>query len=313
MSDYGRPVEFGIFPTPDIAAMGEVFGMVGAAERGGLDLVGIQDHPYQRRFVDAFVLMATILDRTQHIRVFPDVANVPLRTPAMIAKTAASLDLLSGGRVELGLGAGAFWPAIEGLGTPARSPGEAAQSLREAVEVIRLLWSTEPSVRYSGTHYSLAGAKPGPLPAHNIGIWLGVGGPRLLDFTGRSADGWVPSASYFPPAVLPEMHARIDAGAHSVGRDPAAIRRVYNLFGFITDGDSGGVSGDFQWPVARWVDELTRLVIEGGMDTFVFGPGADVVHQVERFAAEVAPAVKEAVARERFTAQEDAQEEGKTL
>ncbi|GGM52694.1 hypothetical protein GCM10011608_42000 [Micromonospora sonchi] len=92
------------------------------------------------------------------------------------------------------------------------------------------------------------------------------------------------------------MHARIDAGAASAGRDPAAVKRIYNVFGLVT----GGPSLDaFQWPASRWVEELTTLVIEGGMDTFIFGPGDDVVRQVELFAAEVAPAVREAVARER--------------
>lgn len=298
MPDYGRPVEFGIFPMPDVDHLPDFFGMVDAAERGGLDLVGIQDHPYQRRFVDAFVLMGSVLERTRRIRVFPDVANLPLRTPVMIAKTAASLDLLSGGRFELGLGAGAFWQAMAGLGAPQPTPAQAAGALREAVEVIRLLWSGERSVRFQGKHFQLAGTKPGPQPAHDIGIWLGVGGPRLLEFTGRVADGWVPSASYFPPEVLPDMHARIDAGADAVGRDPSLVKRVYNVFGLVTDGPS---TGAFQWPAERWVEELTQLVLDGGMDTFVFGPGAEVVRQVELFAAEVAPAVREAVAAERAT------------
>ncbi|RZU65590.1 luciferase-like monooxygenase [Microterricola gilva] len=296
MADYGRAVEFGIFPTPDAAALPELFAMVAAAERGGLDLVGVQDHPYQRRFVDSFVLMGSILERTTRIRVFPDVANVPLRTPAMIAKAGASLDLLSGGRFELGLGAGAFWPAIAALGTPAREPAEAARALCEAVDIVRLLWSPEPSVGYSGQHYRLAGTKPGPQPAHDIGIWLGVGGPRMLEFTGRSADGWVPSASYFPPTALPEMHARIDAGALAAGRDPAAIKRLYNIGGAITDGSS---DGDFHWPADRWVEELTALVVDVGMDTVIFAPARDTVRQVERFAAEIVPGVREAVGRER--------------
>lgn len=296
MADYGRAVEFGIFPTPTAAALPELFAMVAAAERGGLDLVGVQDHPYQRRFVDSFVLMGSILERTTRIRVFPDVANVPLRTPAMIAKAGASLDLLSGGRFELGLGAGAFWPSIAALGTPVREPAEAARALREAVDIVRLLWSTEPSVSYPGEHYRLAGTKPGPHPAHDIGVWLGVGGPRLLEFTGRSADGWVPSASYFPPAALPEMHARIDAGALAAGRDPAAIKRLYNVGGSITDGAS---DGDFQWPASGWVEELTALVVDVGMDTVIFAPVGDAVRQVERFAAEIVPAVRESVARER--------------
>ena len=300
MGDYGRDVEFGIFPTPSADTLADVYAMVAAAEHGGLDLVGIQDHPYQRRFVDAFVLAGSILERTSRLRVFPDVANLPLRSPAMIAKTAASLDLISGGRFELGLGAGAFWSAIEALGGPAHHPGAAAGALREAVEVIRLLWSQERSVSFSGRHYRLAGTKPGPRPAHEVGIWLGVGGPKLLSFVGAAADGWVPSASYFPPEVLPGLHQRIDAGAASVGRDPAGVKRVYNVFGSITESSADGKEPvPFQWPARRWVEELTALVVDGGMDTFVFGPGADVVRQVEVFAAEVAPAVREAVARER--------------
>jgi alkanesulfonate monooxygenase SsuD/methylene tetrahydromethanopterin reductase-like flavin-dependent oxidoreductase (luciferase family) len=296
MGDYGRPVQFGIFPAPDADQMTNFFDMVDAAERGGLDLVGIQDHPYQRRFVDAFVLLGAVLERTTRLRVFPDVANVPLRAPAMIAKAAASLDLLSGGRFELGLGAGAFWPAIAGLGGPERTPAAAAGALREAVEVVRLLWSDAPSIRFSGEHYWLAGTKPGPQPAHEIGVWLGVGGPRLLEFTGRTADGWVPSASFFPPEALPRMHTRIDTGAHDAGRDPAFIKRIYNVFGLVTDGPT---LGPFQWPTERWIQELTGLVLEGGMDTFVFAPNTDVVRQVEIFAAEVAPAVRVAVTRER--------------
>ena len=90
-----------------------------AADEGGIDLVGIQDHPYQWRYVDTWTLIAWLAARTERIRFFPDVANLPLRPPAVLAKAAASLDVLSGGRVELGLGAGAFWEAI---GADGRAP-----------------------------------------------------------------------------------------------------------------------------------------------------------------------------------------------
>jgi alkanesulfonate monooxygenase SsuD/methylene tetrahydromethanopterin reductase-like flavin-dependent oxidoreductase (luciferase family) len=86
-----------------------------------LDLIGIQDHPYQRRFLDTFALIGDLLARTERLRFFPDVANLPLRQPAMLAKAGASLDVMSGGRFELGLGAGAFWEAIAAMGGPARS------------------------------------------------------------------------------------------------------------------------------------------------------------------------------------------------
>jgi alkanesulfonate monooxygenase SsuD/methylene tetrahydromethanopterin reductase-like flavin-dependent oxidoreductase (luciferase family) len=123
-----------------------------------------------------------------------------------------------------------------------------------------------------------------------------VGGPRLLAALGRCADGWVPSNSYFSPEKLPALHARIDEAAVAAGRDPALIQRLYNVFGTITDRESGGF---LQGPAEQWVDELTTLVIEQGMDSFIFGPASEAVRQVQRFAAEIAPAVREAVARHR--------------
>src|SRR5205814_6514889 len=96
--------------------------------------------------------------RTERITVFPDVANVPLRPPAVMAKAAAKLDILSGGRLELGLGAGGFWDAIKAYGGPARTPGESVSALEEAIQVIRLLWSGQHGIRFDGKFYSLAGA-----------------------------------------------------------------------------------------------------------------------------------------------------------
>ncbi|MGH3370757.1 MAG: LLM class flavin-dependent oxidoreductase, partial [Nocardioidaceae bacterium] len=294
MPDYGRPLRFGVFPTPEAGALDEVLTLARVADRGGMDFVGIQDHPYQRRFLDTWMLMATVLARTRRVSVFPDVANLPLRPPAVLAKAAASLDVLSNGRFELGLGAGAFWEAVEAMGGPRRSPGDAVDALTEAIEVIRLMWSDQRSVRFDGGHYRLAGVKPGPPPVHPIGIWLGVGGRRTLALVGRAADGWVPSSGWATPDKLPDMQARIDEAAVAAGRDPAAIARVYNVWGMID-----GAGGFLQGGVAQWVDELTGLAVEHGMDTFVFGPSEDSVPQLRRFATEVAPAVREQVARHR--------------
>jgi alkanesulfonate monooxygenase SsuD/methylene tetrahydromethanopterin reductase-like flavin-dependent oxidoreductase (luciferase family) len=296
MTDYRRPVQFGVFPSPDAGKMREALAIADIADRGGLELVGIQDHPYQAAFLDTWALLGVVLARTERVHVFPDVANLPLRSPAVLAKTAASLDVLSGGRFELGLGAGGFWSAIAAMGGPSRTPGDAGGALAEAIEVVRLMWSDDRSVRYAGRHYQLAGAHPGPRPAHDIGIWLGVGGPKMLELTGRVADGWVPSNSYFPPEVLPDMHARIDDAAVHAGRDPAAIRRIYNVFGTISGGPS---RGDFDGPVQQWIDILVELTLEGGMDSYVFGPAGDDVAQVHRFTDEVVPAVRDAIERER--------------
>ena len=294
MPDYGRPLRFGVFPTPDAESLDEVLTLARVADEEGLEYVGIQDHPYQRRYLDTWMLMATVLARTERVSVFPDVANLPLRPPAVLAKSAASLDVMSGGRFELGLGAGSFWEAVEAMGGTRRSPGESVDALVEAIEVILLMWSDQRSVRYDGRHYRLAGVKPGPQPVHPIGIWLGVGGRRTLALVGRVADGWVPSSGWATPDKLPDMNARIDEAALAAGRDPAAIARIYNVWGRI-DGPGGFLKGG----VAQWVDELSELSLEHAMDTFVFGPSEDPVPQLQRFAAEVAPAVREQVARHR--------------
>jgi alkanesulfonate monooxygenase SsuD/methylene tetrahydromethanopterin reductase-like flavin-dependent oxidoreductase (luciferase family) len=295
MADYGRELAFGASVAP-LADPPEFAKRVSvAADRAGLDLVGIQDHPYQRRFLDTWTLISTLVPVTEHIRFFPDVACLPLRSPAMLAKAAASLDVLSGGRVEMGLGAGAFWDAIEAMGGPRRSPGEAVRSVEEAIQVMRLVWSEERSVRFDGEIYTLKGLKPGPHPVHGIGIWVGARGPRMLGLIGRLADGWVPSMGWATPERLPEMHRRIDEGAARVGRDPGEIRRAYNISGKIGEEVEGYLSG----PASTWVEELSRFALELGMDTFIYWPAEDNVRQVELFASEVVPAVREAVAAER--------------
>ena len=291
MPDYGRPLEFGVSieplaDPPDFAAR-----VAKAADRSGLDLVGIQDHPYQRRFLDTWTLISTLVPVTEHVRFFPDVANLPLRPPAMLAKAAASLDVISGGRVEVGLGAGAFWDAVVGMGGPRRGPDEAVRSTEEAIEVMRLVWGRGRSLRFDGEFYSLKGMRPGPPPAHDVGIWVGAYGPRMLGLIGRRADGWVPSLGFSPPERLPGMHERIDEGAAGAGRDPSEIKRVYNVSGNIGPEGDGPLEG----PARKWVETLTGLVLEGGMDSFVYWPGGDHVRQAELFAREVAPGVREAV------------------
>ncbi len=295
MADYGRSLEFGasvepLADPPDWAARVAV-----AADRAGLELFGIQDHPYQRRFLDTWTLISTLVPRTERIRFFLDVACLPLRPPAVLAKSAASLDVISGGRVEMGLGAGAFWEAIQAMGGPRRSPGEAVRSVEEAIQVMRLIWSEERSVRFDGEFYTLKGVKPGPRPVHEMGIWVGAGGPRMLGLIGRLADGWIPSMGWATPDRLPEMHERIDAGAENAGRKPGEIQRVYNVSGNIGAEGDGLLDG----PVSKWVEELTRFALELGMDTFIYWPQDDHVSQVEVFAQEVVPAVREAVAAER--------------
>jgi alkanesulfonate monooxygenase SsuD/methylene tetrahydromethanopterin reductase-like flavin-dependent oxidoreductase (luciferase family) len=291
MPDYGRYVTFGYFLIPNAAD--PLLDSAREIEARGLDWIGIQDHPYQRRFVDTWTLLGAIAAVTARVGFFPDVANLPLRPPAVMAKAAASLDVLSGGRFELALGAGGFWDAIEAYGGPRREPRDALKALEEAIQVIRLIWSGERNLRFAGEHYRLAGAHSGPVPVHPIGIWLGVYGPRALRLAGQLADGWVPSLRG-EITRLSEGSARLDEAAAGAGRDPAEIRRVLNVNGQITDGARLGL---LRGPVDQWVDELTDLAVGYGFDTFMFwGEGDD---QLPRFAEEVVPAVRAQVAAER--------------
>jgi alkanesulfonate monooxygenase SsuD/methylene tetrahydromethanopterin reductase-like flavin-dependent oxidoreductase (luciferase family) len=300
MADYGHDVQFGFFLDPSIGNPDRTLEVAQILDELGFDLIGIQDHPYNARHFDALALSAVILGQTRQIRVFPDVANLPLRPPAMLAKQAATLDQLSGGRFELGLGAGAFWDAIRAMGGPVRTPGEAIGALREAIAIIRAYWSGG-SVREVGGYYQVPGARPGPLPAHEMQLWLGVVGPRALRLTGELGDGWVPSMSYVPPAQAIQSNAIIDEAARAAGRDPSAIRRIYNIGGDVAPIVEAGLSDQdpqIVGPITHWVDILTHLVTEVGFSTFILW-GVPTAPRLRMFVEEIAPAVRERVAEVR--------------
>jgi hypothetical protein len=294
MTDYGQDLQFGIFPSPDAARADLVLDLSEAADVAGLDLVTIQDHPYQAKHLDTWTLLSVIAARTTSVRVAPNVANLPLRPPVVLARSVATLDLLSGGRVELGLGTGAFFDAIVAAGGTRLTPGESIESLTEAMAVIRAVWAGEggPTVRVEGKHHRVVGLHPGPAPAHPVEIWLGAYKPRMLRLTGRSADGWLPSMGYAAPDTLREHNQTIDDAAVKAGRDPAAIRRLYNIHGRFGSG-----SGMLQGPPREWAEQLAELTLSEGMSTYILAVSS--LEEVDRFAHEVAPAVRELVAEER--------------
>jgi alkanesulfonate monooxygenase SsuD/methylene tetrahydromethanopterin reductase-like flavin-dependent oxidoreductase (luciferase family) len=300
MPDYGHDLEFGYFQMPDHGDVQGTLGLSRLLDELGYDLIGIQDHPYHRDHFDALALIATILAQTERVRVFPDVANLALRPPSVLAKTAASLDQLSGGRFELGLGSGGFQDAIHAFGGPRRTPAEAAESLIEAVEIIRLLWSGQRGARFEGEHYHLAGAQPGPLPAHDMSIWLGVGGPRMLRLIGRAADGWIPSMAYFPPAATRKTNTIFDEAARAAGRDPAEVVRLYNVSGVFAQEatpfteNSKQISG----PPEHWAEVLANLTLDQGFSKYILWTPPEP-EALRLFIQEVAPAVRERVAAAR--------------
>ena len=292
MTDYGHDLEFGLFPSPDAARAHHVLELAALAEVSGLDLLTVQDHPYQARHLDAWTLLSVVAARTSTLRVAPNVANLPLRNPVVLAGSVASLDLLSGGRVELGIGAGGFFDPVVAAGGVRLTPGQAVDALEEAIGVIRAMWAGAGSVRLEGEHHRAVGLHSGPAPAHPVGIWVGAYKPRMLRLTGRLADGWLPSAGYAGPEVLAELNARIDEAATAAGRAPEAVRRLYNV-----SGSFGSGGGFLRGGPADWAEQLAALTLEQGMATYILG--TDDPDDVRRFGEEVAPLVRDLVATER--------------
>lgn len=299
MTDYGRALEFGSFITPAAGSARGVMELTKASERAGLDYATFQDHPYQPAFFDTWTLLSYLAAQTSTIRLAANVHNLPLRPPAVLARSAASLDILSGGRIELGLGAGGFWDAIEAMGGGRLTPGQSVTALSEAIDVIKGIWDAGNRERYvyEGEFYKINGAKRGPAPAHDMEIWLGGYKPRMLRLIGTKATGWLPSLSYLPDLKeLSVANAAIDQAALNAGRDPKVIRRLLNVGGQITNAPT---SKPLVGPVQQWIDDLVSMALEHGMDTFILG--GDSVQMLEIYGNEIIPAVREIVAQERGT------------
>lgn len=297
MADYGHDLQFGAFITPAAQPPMHAVDLAVVADRVGLDLVTFQDHPYQPAFLDTWTLLSFAASRTKRIHVSGNVINLPLRQPAVLARSAASLDRLSGGRLELGIGAGGFWDAIAAMGGRRLTPGQSIDALDEAIKIIREIWATDErgGVRVNGAYYQVNGAKRGPAPAHDIGIWIGAYKPRILKLTGRVADGWIPSLAYLRGGLadLETMNSYIDEGSAEAGRDPSRVRRLLNISGQFARSGRSPLNG----PPRQWAEDLADITLKYGISGFILA--ADDAPTIELFAAEVVPATRELVAAER--------------
>jgi hypothetical protein len=292
--NYGHPLKFGTFITPLSNVPETVVALARRSEELGYDLVTFQDHPYQPAFLDTWTLLSWIAGQTERVHLAANVLNVPLRSPAVVARSAASLDLLSAGRLDLALGAGAFWDAIEAMGGRRLTPGKAVAALDEAIDIIRGVWDGGISnlLSFDGDSYRLKGAQRGPIPAHDIPIWVGAYKPQMLRLIGQKADGWLPSIGSMKPGELQFANKIIDEAALEAGRDPREIRRLVNISGQFSTFRGGFLNG----PSKQWVDDLLPLVVNDGIGTFILM--SDDPRIMEQFALEVAPALREAVNRE---------------
>jgi alkanesulfonate monooxygenase SsuD/methylene tetrahydromethanopterin reductase-like flavin-dependent oxidoreductase (luciferase family) len=277
------PPLIGVSLQPVSAEAERLRGLARLADELGYDLLALQDHPYQPDFLDSLATLAVILGETRRIRVLPDVAVLPLRPPAMLAKTAASLDRLSDGRFVLGLGAGGYLEAAAAMGGEPLDRRTSLDAFAEAVEVIKGLWSSgRTPYTFAGRHYRVGGIQLGPPPSPNLRLWVGAHGPRMLRLIGEAADGWIPSLMRGrDESDLIAASKRIDGAAADAGRDPATIERIWNVPLRIGDGDQAA---------AVWVERLGRWLEVGAATGFIVWPqGPDVAEQLHRFATQVRP------------------------
>jgi alkanesulfonate monooxygenase SsuD/methylene tetrahydromethanopterin reductase-like flavin-dependent oxidoreductase (luciferase family) len=293
MSDYGAPLQFGLSVTPEAAHLEALSDLVQVADATGLDLIAIQDHAYNHTFVDTWTLIAFLAAKTRQIHFMPDVADLPLRPPPMLAKAVATLDRLTDGRAELAIGAGAFWDGIAGMGGPRRAPAEAVAATAEALDILRQALAGTGRVVAHEQHYPVPGYNAGPRPAHEIRIWVGAIKSRMLQLIGRGAGGWVsPLNIYTPPDDVARSNSVIDAAAVAAGRNTSEIRRLYNVVGSIGPRtQEQGLNG----PAELWIETLTQWASDLGLDTFVFWPRDASEQQVRLFAEQVVPGVLEEI------------------
>jgi alkanesulfonate monooxygenase SsuD/methylene tetrahydromethanopterin reductase-like flavin-dependent oxidoreductase (luciferase family) len=263
-----------------------------SADELGFDLFSLSDHLHSERpTVEPFATLSWLAGQTRRIELATNVLALPYRPPAVVAKTAETLDRLSGGRFILGLGGGGFDEEFRAFGLTERTGGQKITGQREAIAIMRGLWSGEPTTLH-GKEFSVSGARIDPRPDHSIPIWLGSYGPRALALTGELADGWLPSIGRIGLEGARRMRDVVLGAAAQAGRDPAAITCATNVIvrlGQRLPASSGVVSGNIPEVIGQLVD-----IVNVGFTALLLA--VPTVGEVETLAREVLPVVRDQVA-----------------
>ena len=292
-------LRFGVMISKSAADGTDVVAQARRAEALGFDAVMV--HPDHLHGVgptlETWTALTWVAAHTTRISVAPGVLSLPYRHPAVIAKMAETLSRLSGNRLLLPLGGGndRWSGAFRALGLAQRSPAETVEATEEALDILRGLWS-QPAFSYSGKHFHVEGASLEPRPAHPIPIWLGAYGARMLDLTGRKADGWFPSLIVLAPEAAYAKLQQIRRAAAEAGRDPDTLTYAYNVGLRVENGvrsvrSQPGPTGQIVGTAPEVAERLAAFLRHGF--TFLnLWPGGDFTTQVERLASEVVPAVR---------------------
>jgi probable F420-dependent oxidoreductase len=224
------------------------------AEDLGFDSVWVSDHffysfarygadPAPIPSLEPLTTLAGIAAVTDRVRIGTLVLCAPFRHPALLARAAASIDLLSGGRLDLGLGAGWMREEFDAFGYPFGEIGERFDALEESLEVVRLLFRGDP-VTYDGRTVTLRDAVLAPAPDRPPAVWVGgKGGPRLLRLAARLAEGWNTVWRVSPEGYAGKV-ADVRAACDAAGRDPASFGLSLGLYSLIGQ-DQGAARAAF--------------------------------------------------------------------
>jgi alkanesulfonate monooxygenase SsuD/methylene tetrahydromethanopterin reductase-like flavin-dependent oxidoreductase (luciferase family) len=280
-----------------------------AAEAAGFDTVTFSDRPPEQN-LEAWTLATAIGVLTERLILTHSTLNVPFRNPGLLAKMASSLDAITGGgRVELTLGAGGQEPHFRAYGIALGTPAERYQRLTETVTILRGIWSSPPFTYQGQTVRAEAAEAPPPPVRGTIPIWIGAGQPRLLRYTGRTADGWLKNGGWTDSLEeLAGLVALLEEGAERAGRDPRTIRRALNASAVIAANreqaqqrlasaagarnlNRGGLLGS-----PEEILEKVATYREAGIDTFHLQfPPDDTLAQIEQFGREILPRARSLV------------------
>ncbi|MEK6711822.1 MAG: LLM class flavin-dependent oxidoreductase [Nitrospinota bacterium] len=179
--------------------------------------------PPTQPLLEVWTTLSALSRDTERIRLGPCVLAVGYRNPALLAKMAATLDVISGGRLEMGIGAGWIEAEYKAYGYEFPRPPARIAQMEEAVQIMKRMW-TEPEPTFTGAHYRIERAYCDPLPLQkpHPPIWIGGEGPKVLGVAARHADGF--NARYWPPERFAERAGELAAACREAGRDPAALR-----------------------------------------------------------------------------------------
>lgn len=228
-------IKLGIHTGPQDLAMAELLRLWKRADESGFHWISVWDHFYanplrarENPCFEGVAAMAALAAVTSNVRVGCLVFCALFRNPGLLAKAATTIDHISGGRAEIGVGAGWFAEEFQDFGYPFPPIGERLDQLEEALPIIRSLWR-DPVTNFSGKYYDIKGAVCGPKPMNpKMRLWVGGRGEkRTPRIAARFADGF--NMPYLPPAAVKERLASLTAACGRIGRDPAELETSVNV------------------------------------------------------------------------------------